>query len=90
MKKIVLVIVVAVAVMMTLNSCKRNYKVNYAHVAVDTLQHNDVDTAKDIYEEPLYDVPDAPGEVSVRQIMNSREAGREAEKIFSGEDSRQE
>ena len=90
MKKTVFVIAVAAAVIMTLDGCRRNYKVNYAHVAVDTLQHNDLDTVENIYEEPLYDVPNEPGEVSVRQIMNSREAGREAERIFSGQDSGQE
>lgn len=86
MKKYILMTVV-VAVALMLGGCKRNYQVNYSHVAVDTLRHNDLDTVVDIYEEPLYDVPDAPGEITVGEIMSkdTRQAGRDAEKLFSGE-----
>jgi hypothetical protein len=86
MKKYILMTVV-VAVALMLGGCKRNYQVNYSHVPVDTLQHNDLDTVVDIYEEPLYDVPDAPGEITVGEIMSkdTRQAGRDAEKLFSGE-----
>ena len=86
MKKSVLMTAV-VAVALILGGCNRNYQVNYSHVAVDTLQHNDLDTLEDIYEEPLYDVPDMPGEITVSEIMSkdTRQAGRDAEKLFSGE-----
>ena len=88
MKKTVLAITVAAAVTLTLGGCRRHYQMNYAHVAVDTLQHNDVDSVEDIYEEHLYDIPDAPGEVTVDEVMSrkSRQAAREAEKMFSGEE----
>ena len=49
MKKTVLAITVAAAVTLTLGGCRRHYQMNYAHVAVDTLQHNDVDSVEDIY-----------------------------------------
>ena len=98
MKKTVLVIAVAAAVIMTLDGCKRNYQVNYARVAVDTLRQNNLDTIEGeenpvgIYDEPLYEIPDVPGEVSVGQIRShkSREAGQDAERMFSGEDIGQE
>ena len=87
MKKSVLMTTV-VAVALILGGCNRNYQVKYSYVAVDTLQHNDLDTLEDIYEEPLFDVPDAPGEITVGEIMSkdTRQAGRDAEKLFSGED----
>ena len=37
--------------MLCMNSCKRNYQVNYARVAVDTLQRNDIDSADDSVDE---------------------------------------
>ena len=85
--------------MLTLASCKRNYQVNYARVAVDTtLQHNDVvpediDTLEDELDfldddAPIIEVPDIPQErTPVRGVSRkSLRSVTETENINSGKD----
>lgn len=87
MKKLVFIFVVAF-VMVGLSSCRRNYKVNYAHVAVDTLQHNDVDTVDESLNDHLYEIPETPRDVTAGHILKAanKEDAREAEKIFRGQE----
>lgn len=91
MKKTTIILIAAATIgVIILGGCRRNYEVNYAHVAVDTtrLNHADADTAPGIYDGHLFELPDAPAEVTVSDIMSSdsREAAREAELFFSGEE----
>ncbi len=99
MKKLFLFVALA-ALLSAMSSCKRNYQVNYARVAVDTLRHNDMDSV-DIYaeedkkakesvdemgsEDPLFEIPDIPKERQIRSSKNKK-AARDAETLYSGKE----
>ena len=62
-----------IAAVVMLAGCRRNYQVIHARPVADTTTHDDVEKVadEDVYEEPLYDIPDAPDEESLKRMKSS-------------------
>lgn len=89
MKTKILLLSLATVCLVSMQSCRRNYKVNYARVPVDTLQHNYVDSLdEEEVEEEEFDIYEIPKNVTPSELMDreNRRAAKEAERIFSGEE----
>ena len=76
-----------------LGGCRRHYNINYVRVAEDTL-HQSVDTPEAVATDDgtFMEVPATPQAKTARDIMDSknRDAAKEAERLFSGEDGYEE
>ena len=87
MRKTIIMPIVAVICLVAMQSCHRNYKVNYARVPLDTLQHNDVDSAEEEeIDEMELDIYEIPKNITARDVMDrsNRKAAKEAERLYGG------
>ena len=85
-------------VVLAVSGCRRNYKVNYSRVAIDTVrqqasedfyaEEDSLASLDEILDDPLMTVPDIPKDVTAGQIMSkdTKEAAREAERLYSGQE----
>ena len=92
MRNLHLAVLFCLMLTLMMSGCRR-YQVKYAYVAVDSLQQkSDSDSINSIgdvlepEEESVFEVPDIPQESSMSDIMNSREAANQVDKMYSGEE----
>ena len=68
------VVLLIVALCLLVSGCRRNYKVIHVRPVADTLVHEDLKTIekKTLDDEPVFDIPEPPGELDPNDIDPKR------------------